>query len=71
MYLISTKGQQVKTRTIKGAINALQIAGYYTGKNIARQIRDSGAWHDDDQAIGIEKRDGRELRDVAVALSGD
>lgn len=64
MYFVFTKTGSFKTKTLKESKNFLELSGIGDLGGLLRDMRKDGAWYNDGEGCGIEKQDGRNLRDV-------
>lgn len=67
MYYVFVGSDGVKTRTIRDAIAVLDSAGVGDLGGLRRDLREDGAWYNDGEGCGVEKQDGRSMRDINEA----
>lgn len=73
LYLILTPERDLKTESLKGAIDTLQVLGYYTPtlEKVKQKIEAAGAWIDEGQGVAIETVvDPTEVEEVAFSEIG-
>lgn len=73
LYLIITPERDLKTESLKGAIDTLQVLGYYTPapEKVKKKIETAGAWKDGEQGVAIETVvDPLEVENIAFSEIG-
>ena len=62
--MVFNQAGNFKSKTLKDAIEFLELSGIGDLGGLLRDMRKEGAWYNDGEGCGIEKQDGRNLRDV-------